>query len=328
MSLETKVSFLHNLERTMSQEIAASVMDKVLSMISDELQHYDLEQTETTTSVISFDFFDAYLAAMKVQGRSPKTLDRYQYLIKRVLNEINTPVRNITVHHLRSWFAKEKARGIADSTLEGNRQVLSGFFGWLWREGLIEKNPLINLGTIKCQKKVKEAYEEVDIEKLKAACSDPRNMALLTILLSTGCRISEITQLNRDDINFHDHEIVVLGKGNKERTVFMDDIAAMRLTEYLETRKDDNPALFLNKNHQRIQPGGVRFMLKNLAAAAGITTKVHPHKFRRTLATTLIAHGMPIQEVAAILGHEKLDTTMRYVVMDKSAVKSSYKKYA
>ena len=186
---------------------------------------------------------------------------------------------------------------------------------------------MANLGAIKVPKKVREAYAAVDLEKLKTACASPRNMALLSFLLATGCRISEITQLNREDLNFQDKEVLVLGKGNKERTVYFDDVTAMHLRRYLGTRTDDNPALFVGKRKERLQPGGVRAMLKTLAAAAGVD-HVHPHKFRRTLATTMIAHGMPIQEVAAILGHDKLDTTMKYIVLDKTSVKNSYRKYA
>jgi len=327
MSLETKATFLSELEHQLSTSVTAADMARVLTLVSDTLQRYDLTRSADADDAGSYDLFEAYISALKIQGRSPKTIERYRYVIGRLLEDLKTPIRSITVYHIRSWLSRESARGIADSSLESERLVFSGFFGWLFREQLIDRNPMSNIGAIKIQKKVKEAYTNVDIEKLRTACSDTRNMAILNLLMSTGCRISEVTQLNRTDIDFQNNEIVVLGKGNKERTVFFDDVTALHLHHYLATRSDMNPALFINRFGKRIEPGGIRFMLKELARAAGVE-HVHPHKFRRTLATTLIAHGMPIQEVAAILGHDKLDTTMRYVVLDKSATKASYKKYA
>lgn len=327
VSAEIKVTFLQELERVLSTRTTAADLPVVLASVSDVLEHYDFSRVNRQDVPCSLDLLDTWLSAMKVQGRSPKTIEAYSYLINRLVRDLQIPIREITVYHLRSWLTKEKERGISDGTLEGNRQVFSSMFGWLWREGLIDKNPVSNIGTIKSPKKVREPYADVDIEQLKAACSSPRNMAILSFLLATGCRISEVTGLNRDDINFADKEVIVLGKGNKERTVFFDDVTALHLHRYLATRTDDNPALFIGKRKERLLPGGVRIMLKTLAAAAGVE-HVHPHKFRRTLATMLIAHGMPIQEVAAILGHEKLDTTMRYIRLDKSSVKNSYKRYA
>ncbi len=327
MPLESKVSFLKDLESSLAETITAADLSRVLTVVSDTLQHYELTASAGAGASGSTDLFDAWIAALRIQNRSEKTVERYQYIVGRLLKDLAVPIRNITVYHLRSWLAKEKTRGIADSTLEGQRQIFSSFFGWLWREGLVESNPVANLGAIKVPKKVREPCAAVDIEKLKAACASPRNMAILTFLLATGCRISEVTGLNRDDINFAATEVVVLGKGAKERTVFFDDVTSMHLKKYLATRTDENPALFIGKRKERLQPGGVRTMLNTLAKAAGVD-HIHPHKFRRTLATMLIAHGMPIQEVAAILGHDKLDTTMRYIALDKTSVKNSYLKYA
>jgi site-specific recombinase XerD len=231
------------------------------------------------------------------------------------------------VYHLRRWLADEKARGISDRTLEGDRQVFSSYFGWLHREGLIASNPVGNLGAIKYQKKEKDIFSDTDIERMKFGAACVRDRAIVHFLRATGCRISEMTQLNRDDVDFANLECRVLGKGNKERTVYLDAVAAMVLQSYLKSRTDACPALFIGKGSDRLTPGGVRFMLSKLGQSSQVQ-HVHPHKFRRTTATNLIRHGMPIQEVAAILGHDKLDTTMQYVVLDKSIIKSSYQKYA
>lgn len=243
------------------------------------------------------------------------------------MDAVRTPTRKITVYHLRRYLADEKARGISDRTLESTRQVFSAYFNWLQRERLIDQNPVGNLGVIKYQKKEKDVYSEVDIERMKFGCKSLRDRAIVTFLQATGCRISEMVGLNRDDVDLQSLECKVLGKGNKERTVFLDQVAAATLQAYLATRTDELPALFVGKGTERLHPSGVRKMLCDLGASAHVS-HVHPHKFRRTTATNLIRHGMPIQEVAAILGHDKLDTTMQYVVLDKSDIKSSYRKYA
>ena len=236
------------------------------------------------------------------------------------------PTRRISVYHLRNYLTHEKERGICENTLEGYREIFSAYFNWLQRESLIDRNPCVNLGVIKVPKKEKKTYTDAELERLNWFCGNIRDRAILHFLRSTGCRISEVTELNRDQVNLEALECVVHGKGDKERTVYLDDVAGMLLKEYLKKRKDDVPALFINKRQDRFQPNGIRAMLKKLAANAGVE-HVHPHKFRRTLATDLARHGMPIQEVAKVLGHEKLDTTMKYVVLNKDDVKASYRRY-
>ena len=181
-------------------------------------------------------------------------------------------------------------------------------------------------GPIKCAKKKKQVYSDVDIEKLNQNCSSVRDRAIISFLGSSGCRISEVIELNRDAVDLDKLECVVHGKGDKERRVYMSPVAGMLIRDYLNGRKDENPALFVGRRGERLQPGGVRCMLNRVAEAAGVE-HVHPHKFRRTLATRLTRHGMPIQDVAAILGHDKLDTTMQYVVMADEDVKIAYRRY-
>lgn len=325
MAIEAKALLLKNLEQQLSTAITAADMSKVLSAVSDQLAEYSVEYA--TQEIRMDDLLDAYTAAMQIQGRSEKTIKRYRYLIGRMMEDVNVPTRSITVYHLRQYLAKEKARGISDRTLESTRQVFSAYFNWLHREQLIDTNPTANLGAIKYPKKIKVTYSEIDIEKMKFCCKTLRDRAIICFLLSTGCRISEMIRLNREDVDLNNLECTVLGKGNKERTVFLDSVTGMLIRDYLTQRKDDSPALFVNKRKQRLSAQGVRAMMVKLAKASTVD-HVHPHKFRRTLATSLIRHGMPIQEVAAILGHDKLDTTMQYVVLDKTDVKNSYRKYA
>ena len=325
MAIEAKTSLLRNFEAQLSEFVPAAQMTRVLSALSDQLAHYDVRQLDTANQ--ADDLLDAYITAMQIQGRSEKTVDRYKYILSKMMESVSAPTRNITVYHLRSYLAAEKTRGIADRTIEGIRQVFSSYFNWLWREKLIDDNPVANLGAVKYAKKTKVILSEVEIEKLESGTVLLRDRAIICFLLSTGCRISEMTHLNKVDIDMDGLECTVLGKGNKERTVYLAPVAGMLLQQYLDTRTDDNPALFVGKRRERLTPGGVRAMLTKLAAKVGIV-HVHPHLFRRTLATTLIRHGMSIQEVAAILGHDKLDTTMQYVVLDKTETKNAYRKYA
>lgn len=329
MGIDVKQDFIRQAEERLANILTAADMKAALREINDVLQGFRMEALRTEAwEMDGDDMLSAFVASMQVQGRSRKTIYRYRYVIGKFMDYIGVTTRQINVNHIRNWIAAEKNRGIQESTLEGTRQVLSSYFGWLFREGLIERNPMSNLGVIKVPKKVKKIYSGADIEKLTRNCETTRDRAIVRFLASTGCRISEMTELNRDAINLDSGECVVHGKGDKERVVFMDDVAAMMVGSYLKSRTDDDPALFVSeRGARRMEPGGVRIMLKKLGEKAGVD-HVHPHKFRRTLATNLSRHGMPLQEVASILGHEKLDTTMRYVVLNKEDTKAYYRRLA
>lgn len=326
MPLEAKAALLGEMERELSSHLTANDMAAVLSVLSDKLEPYRIERSDDGEHETD-DLLDAYLSALSVEAKSEKTIERYRYILGKMYATLNVTTRKISVYHLRRYLATEKARGISDRTLEGIRQVFSAYFNWLQRERLIETNPCANLGAIKYAKKQKDLYSDVDIEKLKFGCRTLRDRTIVCFLKSTGCRISEMTQLNRSDVDLKSMECTVLGKGNKERVVFIDQVTAVVLQAYLDSRTDDSPALFVGKGTDRMRPGGIRAMLRTLGTRTHVT-HVHPHKFRRTTATNLIRHGMPVQEVAAILGHDKLDTTMQYVVLDKTDIKSAYRRYA
>ena len=333
MAIDAKMSFMGQVERECADLLTKAKSDKVMRIISDVLDGFDMRECENWGEEKNDDLLNAYIDSMKIQGRSEKTIHRYRYMIGRFTDYTKVPTRKINVYHIRNWLTSEKDRGVQDSTLEGHRQILSAFFGWLHRESLIERNPMANVGPIKVAKKQKKIVTDIEMEKLKQVCEKIkginryRNRAILAFLASTGCRVSEMTGLNRDSVDLKSLECVVHGKGNKERIVYLDAVAGMLLQQYIRKREDDGEALFVGKEGRRLEPGGVRAMLNELAKAAGVE-HVHPHKFRRTRATELTRHGMPIQEVASILGHEKLDTTMGYVVLDRESVKANYRKYA
>lgn len=326
MAIISKVEFLNKLEGKLSTEVTADSLSRIMSLVSDTLEGFEMRSIDAWAGETD-DSMQCYLAAMNVEGRSKQTINRYSYVLTRLMTYLGgTRTRQITVHHIRNFLNAEKSRGISDRTLEGYREIFSSYFNWLEREGIIDRNPVANLGRIKYEKKVRAIYSGADIERLSMFCSSIRDKAVIYFLASTGCRVSEMVELNRDAVDLNSLECIVRGKGNKERTVYMSDVAGMFLREYLAGRKDNNQALFLSKNHVRICTNGVRYILKATAERANIE-HVHPHKFRRTLATNLAKHGMPIQEISCILGHEKLDTTMTYVALNKDDTKSSYRRY-
>jgi site-specific recombinase XerD len=326
MAIDAKISFMNQTEKRLSTEITAEDMTKVMTIVADVLEGFEMLETVVDIDT-NDDLLNCYIDALKVQGRSAKTLERYRYIITKMMKKVGVSTRRVTVYHLRSYLSTLQAKGVKDTTIEGERQVFSAYFNWLQRESLIERNPTANLGAIKCAKKKKKIFSRVDIEKLRNNCKTERDKAIVSFLAATGCRISEVTGLNRDEIDFNGLECVVHGKGNKERTVYIDPVAALQLRTYIDGRKDACPALFAGKGGKRLLPGGVRCTLKELAERAGVE-HCHPHKFRRTLATELGRHGMPIQEIATVLGHDKIDTTMKYVIVNEEETKHDYRRYA
>lgn len=326
MAIEPKILFVEQLKSALEDKLTLKDLKLVASAVTEIMDEFKLEK-RYTNDAMDDDLLNAYTSALKVEGRSQKTIDRYDYVIRRMLKFANVNIRQITIYNLRDYLTNEKERGISDGTLEGLREVFTAFFNWLQRESLIDHNPTVNLGKIKCAKKKKEIYTEVDIEKLKRVCKTKRDLAIILFLGATCCRIGEVISLNRNQIVIGQQKCIVHGKGNKERTVYFDSVTAEALKDYLNERTDDCEALFINKCRKRMQAGGVRCMLKRVAESAGVE-HVHPHKFRRWKATMMAKHGMPIQYIQAILGHEKMDTTMKYVQMDEGDIERSYWRYA
>lgn len=327
MGLEAKVGLMGQIERRIGADVTAEAMPRILSAMADVLEGFEVTETRRKEAGED-DLLGYYFRTMELEGRSPQTVARYRYIMGRVMESLGVGCRQVTVYHLRGYLAAEQVRGLKDTTLEGVRQVISACFGWLWRENLIERNPAANLSPIKCAKLKKAAYSAADLERIhQASAGSLRDRTIIAFLEGTGCRIGEMVGLNRDAVDLDRLECVVHGKGNKERTVWLSEVAGMLLREYLAGRKDDDPALFANRCGERLQPGGVRKMLRKVGAMAGVEN-VHPHRFRRTLATSMNRRGMPVQQVAAVLGHEKLDTTMKYVVMDNEDLRSGYRRYA
>ncbi len=271
----------------------------------------------------------AFIAAKKVEGCSEKTLKYYRATLDATIKSLGKGVRRILTEDLRRYLTEYQARSQASRvTIDNIRRILSSFFSWLEEEDYIVKSPARRIHKVKTASSVKETYADEDLERMRDCCETKRDLAMIDLLASSGMRVGEMVLLNRDDINFAERECVVFGKGDRERVVYFDARAKLHLTEYLQTRTDDDPALFvtLRAPHKRLQIGGVESRLRKLGKRLNIA-KVHPHKFRRTLATVALDKGMPIEQLQRLLGHQRIDTTLQYAMVKQSNVKIAHKKF-
>ena len=326
MTVQERKTLEGILQSKLEDDVTVKQMRRILAALQESFAEMDAMASAAQEKKTD-DLLQAFLQAKRVAGLSEKSLAHYSYILKRMLADEKVSPAMATVDHLRHWLASELERGVSENTLRGCRDAMSSCFGWLWREGLIQKNPCANLEPIKCPKLEKKPFDSVEIELIKEACDNLRDKAIVCFLLATGCRVSEAVQLNRNDIDFVSKEVTVFGKGAKERTVYLDDVAADILKRYLASRTDDSVALFPGRASARLQPNGVRAMLKKLEKTSGVPN-IHPHRFRRTFATNLSRRGMAIEEIQKLLGHKSLNTTLKYVCTDNDKVKMSYKKYS
>lgn len=300
---------------------------KISDILNSGMQDYEVTKASHELAVADTEserMLKMFLATKKIEGCSEKTITRYAYIIRRLTDYFGIPTKDITVNNLRYYLGTLEADGKTLSTIAGIRDIFSSYFTWLHNESMIPSNPIVNLGKIKREKKVRQPYSKVEMEKLRLGCKTKRDRAVIEFLVSTACRVGELVKVDIDDIDFQNHECRVLGKGNKERIVFLTDVCIYHLQEYLKERKDEHPALIIGKGTSRMTEGGIRFALKTIAQRAELSTEVHPHKFRRTTATALIDKGMSIQDVAAVLGHVNINTTMTYIYSNKDKVKASF----
>lgn len=270
-----------------------------------------------------------FLSAKRVEGCSDKTVHYYDSTIRNVLEAVGKEAKQVTTEDIRLYLDRYQLESsVSKVTIDNIRRILSSFFSWLEAEDYIIKNPMKRIHKVKTCKTVKETYSDEALELMRDHAECIRDLAIIDTLASTGMRVGELVKLNREDINFVDRECIVLGKGNKQRKVYFDARTKIHLQRYLASRTDDNPALFvtLQKPHNRLQISGVEIRLRNLGRELNLN-KVHPHKFRRTLATMAIDKGMPIEQVQQLLGHQSVDTTLQYAMVNQANVKSSHRKF-
>ena len=302
---------------------------KLQQVLEHALFQYEIIEAVAPSNDDSENLVNIFIAAKRIEGCSEKTLKYYQTTIDAMINAINKSVRHIQTEDLRFYLTQyQKKNQSSRVTIDNIRRILSSFFAWLEDEDHILKSPVRRIHKVKTGTNIKETYNDEELEKMRDNCTELRDLAIIDMLASTGMRIGEMVLLNRIDINFAERECVVFGKGDKERLVYFDARTKLHLQNYLDSRIDNNPALFvtIRAPYKRIQIGGIEVRLRKIGKMLGIT-KMHPHKFRRTLATMAIDKGMPIEQLQQLLGHKRIDMTLQYAMVKQSNVKIAHKKY-
>lgn len=289
---------------------------------TDELKHQ--EELDENKNMI-----DSFISSKQVEGCSERTIKYYKEIIEKFVNNFDKSIKQISTNDIRNYLSNYKDNSSCGSTTIDNiRRVLSSFFSWLEDEDYIIKSPVRRIHKIKTAVVVKEVLTDENLEKLRDECENIRDLSLIELLISTGMRVGELVNLNISNLNFEDRSCIVLGKGNKEREVYFDAKTKLHLKEYISKRNDSNEALFVSikEPHQRLSISGIELIIRTLGINSNIN-KVHPHKFRRTLATMAIDKGMPVEQVQKLLGHVKIETTMHYALVNQSNVKISHRRY-
>lgn len=322
----------NNLIRTINSEMNSYLNNYQLEKLNEILEYifYNYEVIEIGENTRDFnDYIKLFISSKKVEGCSERTLNYYQTTIDNMLEEIDKNIKTIDTNDLRNYLTHyQNKNNCSKVTIDNVRRILSSFFSWLEDEDYIIKSPIRRIHKIKTTKIIRETYTDETIEKLRDGCEEIRDLALIDFLSSTGVRVGELVRLNREDINFEERSCIVFGKGSKEREVYFDARTKLHLEKYLSMRKDNNPALFVSllAPYDRLEISGVEIRLKKLGKDLDLQ-RVHPHKFRRTMATKAIDKGMPIEQVQRLLGHAKIDTTLQYAMVNQNNVKISHHKY-
>ena len=308
----------------------AGILDIAQLRILQEvmLKHF-ADNTTKKDNIANDEYLKLFLDAKRIEGCSDRTIAYYRATIDHFIDNIDEPIRSIPTETIRNYLANYQNRSKCSKvTVDNIRRNISSFFSWLEEEDYILKSPMRRIHKIKTAKVVKQIISDEGIEILRDSCSQPRDLAIIDMLYSTGIRVGELVNLNIADINFEQRECIVFGKGDKERRVYFDAKTKIHLQNYLRLRSDDNPALFvtLDAPHKRLKISGVEIRLRELGRKNNLE-KIHPHKFRRTMATRAIDKGMPIEQVQKILGHSQIDTTMQYAIVNQNNVKASHQKY-
>jgi integrase/recombinase XerD len=322
INMEEKIVLVLN---EMSEYLTVEQMKKLQEVIVKTFAENEAPKTEISND----EFLKMFLDAKRIEGCSDRTIKYYRVTIEHLLKNVVSPIRKITTEMMRAYLVDyQKINNCGKTTVDNIRRNISSFFSWLEEEDYILKSPMRRIHKIKTQKTVKNIISDEEIEKLRDNCKNIRDTAMIDLLYSTGIRVGELVKLNIEDIDFSERECVVFGKGDKERRVYFDAKSKIHLKNYIESRKDNNPALFvtLNAPYDRLKISGVEIRIRELGRMLNLE-KVHPHKFRRTMATRAIDKGMPIEQVQKILGHSQIDTTMQYAIVNQNNVKASHRKY-
>ena len=304
-------------------------MERLQEVLQHTLFNYKVVENNSNKELSEQNLVELFLAAKRIEGCSEKSLKYYESTILALLDDLEKDVKHIVTDDIRTYLTEYQARKQSSKvTIDNIRRILSSFFSWLEDEDYILKSPVRRIHKVKTGTNIKETYTDEALELMRDNCTELRDLAIIDMLASTGMRVGEMGLLNREDIDFNERECVVFGKGDKERIVYFDARTKIHLLNYLNSRNDDDPALFvsLQKPYNRLQISGVEVRLRQYGKRLGLN-KVHPHKFRRTLATMAIDKGMPIEQLQQLLGHRRIDTTLQYAMVKQSNVKIAHRKY-
>ncbi|WP_405309389.1 site-specific tyrosine recombinase/integron integrase [Methanobrevibacter sp.] len=328
-----KAKLINSIKIKMKPLLNKNQINELNETLKNTLKEYDVIKKNKKLTISEFkenkELLDNFLSSKQVEGCSERTIDYYKTTINKMVDCVNLKIESITTDDLRKYLSDYKNQtDVSKTTIDNIRRVLSSFFSWLEDEDYILKNPIRRIHKIKTRKVVKEVLSDEHFEILRDNCVNIRDLAMIELLASTGIRVGELVNLNIDDVFFNERECIVLGKGDSERIVYFDAKTKIHLQKYLESRNDSNPALFVSfkKPYNRLGINGVERRIRELGRDANIK-KVHPHKFRRTMATNAIDKGMPIEQVQKLLGHVQIDTTMQYAMVNQSNVKIAHRKF-
>ena len=324
-----KKVIMNEIMQGMVKHLDNSQLKLLYKVLEGSFASVEITKNEHKTEEQRIDYIELFVSAKRVEGCSEKTLHYYSQTIKSVIDYIGKEIPHITTEDLRNYITSyQEERKSSKVTIDNIRRILSSFFAWLEDEDYIVKSPVRRIHKVKSAITIKETYTDENLEQMRDNCDELRDLALIDILASTGMRIGELVLLNREDINFEERECIVFGKGSKERLVYFDARTKIHLQNYLNSRKDSEKALFvsLKAPYKRMTIGGIEVRLREMGRKLGIN-KVHPHKFRRTLATMAIDKGMPVEQLQKLLGHQRIDTTLQYAMVKQSNVKIAHRRY-
>lgn len=303
--------------------------ERLQDVLRHTLADYEIVENKQQEPCLEQNFVELFLSAKRIEGCSEKSLTYYKATIEAMLYELQKDIKHIVTDDIRRYLTEyQENKKSSRVTIDNIRRILSSFFSWLEDEDYILKSPVRRIHKVKTGTNIKDTYSDEALERMRDHCTELRDLAIIDMLASTGMRVGEMVLLNRNDIDFNERECIVFGKGSKERVIYFDARTKIHLQNYLESRTDDNPALFvsLKSPYERLKIGGIEVRLRKFGNQLGLQ-KVHPHKFRRTLATMAIDKGMPIEQLQQLLGHRKIDTTLQYAMVKQSNVKMAHRKY-
>lgn len=328
--IDYRAAFVREVEATLTTRYAPEEIAMIANVVIRVLSNYEI--TERCTDLIPYDdenerLLKQYAACLLIDGKSKGTIKQYTRTLRKLIDVTHRDYTKMGITDVRHFLAREAERGLSDRSRENQRANVSAFFQWMTNEEIIPKNPLAALKPIKYKEEIKPPFSDIDIDKLRSACKDARERAIVETLLATGIRVEEVSSMVVQDVDASTLMVrVTHGKGNKERMTCITPVGMRHLMNYLSTRPESGSALFYNKDHHPLQDGGIRKLLKRIEARTDVTD-VHPHRFRRTFATNLYKRGMDIHEIQRLMGHVNINTTLTYICVEDTKIYDSYKRH-